>query len=185
MLTAVQVHWTETTSETIWRGQYKNCDHGYEVMLPDGVVAHSSLPPSPNHGFLVSAAAPGTIAEIKLGDPRLIDVYDTYDSEELGSARAYLEAYPEQGAKVVATRDVTFKGLPAVYVHYRMKKEAAIIETRELIVYRAHTKNIGPVFYVMMLQTPAEYESHDSLLYHKVIDGFRLLAVPRGQCSND
>jgi hypothetical protein len=179
------VHWTETSNETLWRGRYKNCDHGYEAILPDGVVAHDSLPPSPNHGFLVSAEAPGATAEVTLESPRLIDVYDSSDSSELGSARAYLEQYLEQNAKVVQTRDLTFKGLPAVFVHYRVKREAVVVETEELIVYRAHAKNIGPIFYVIMLKTPAKHRSQDAILYHKIRDGFRILAVPRGECSND
>ena len=97
-------HWTITSNELIWRSRYTNCDKGYAVALPDGVVAHGSLPPSPNHGILVSAAVPGTTAEVTLSDSRIIDVYDTYDAEEVGSARAYLERYQEQSAKVVETR---------------------------------------------------------------------------------
>jgi len=186
MLAAASVqHWTKTSNELIWRGRYTNCDKGYALILPDGVAAHGSLPPSPNHGILVSAEAPGTTAEVKLGSPRLIDVYDDYDAEELGSARAYLEKYQEQSAKVVETRDLTFKGLPAAYVHYRVKKEAVVIETEELVVYRTNGKNHGPIFYVIMLQTPAEHASQDALLYHKIRDGFQVLPVPKGECSND
>jgi hypothetical protein len=178
-------HWTQTSDETIWRGRYTNCDKGYAVILPDGVVAHGSLPPSSNHGILVSAEAPGTTAEVKLGSPRLIDVYDTFDVEELGSARAYLEKYQEQNAKVIETRDLTFKGLPAAYVHYSVKKETATTETEELVIYRAHGKNIGPIFYVVMVQTPAEHYNEDALLYREIRDGFHVLSVPRGECSND
>jgi hypothetical protein len=185
MLAASVQHWTETSNELIWRGRYTNCDKGYAVILPNGVVAHGSLPPSPNHGILVSADAPDTTAEVKLGAPRLIDVYDTYDAEELGGARAYLEKYQEQGATVVEIRDLTFKGLPATYVHYRLKKASTAIETEELVVYRVGGKNLGPIFYVIMLQTPAEHYRQDALLYHKIRDGFQVLSVPKGECSND
>ena len=178
-------HWTQSSDETIWHDRYTNCDKGYAVILPTGVVAHGSLPPSPNHGILISAEAPGATTEVTLATPRLISVYDTYDAAELGSARAYLEDHWEQSARVVETRDLTFKGLPAVYVHYRLKKEAAIIETEELVVYRAHGKNIGPIFYVIMLQTPVEHYSEDTLLYREIRDGFHVLSVPRGECSND
>jgi hypothetical protein len=83
-------HWTETPKETIWRSPYTNCDMGYAVDLPKGVVAHASLPPSPNHGFLISASVPGTTAEVTLEDQqRILDVYDQYDATELGSARVF------------------------------------------------------------------------------------------------
>ena len=84
-------HWTETPNETIWRGRYTNCDKGWAVDLPAGVVAHASLPPSPNHGFLISTVNPGTTAEVNPDDPRIIDIYDEYDALFLGSARAYLD----------------------------------------------------------------------------------------------
>ena len=155
------------------------------MALPDGSVAHGSLPPSPNHGILVSAAVPGTTAEVTLSDSRIIDVYDTSDAEEVGSARAYLERSPEQSAKVVDTRDLTFKGFPAAYIHYRVKKEAGVIETEELVIYRAGSKNFGPIFYVIMLQTPAEHYAQDVLLYHKIRDGFQARSVPKGECTND
>jgi hypothetical protein len=97
-------HWTKTSNELIWRSRYTNCDEGYAVALPDGIVAHGSLPPFPNHGILVSADVPGTTAEVTLSDPRIIDVYDISDAEEAGSAHAYPERYQEQSAKVVETR---------------------------------------------------------------------------------
>ena len=52
------------------------------------IVAHGSLPPSPNHGFLISAANPSKIAEVNLGDRRIIDIYDEYDAMELARGAA-------------------------------------------------------------------------------------------------
>lgn len=59
-------NWVETRFETIWRKRYTNCDEGYAVDLPSGVIAHDSLPPNPNHGFLISAAAPNTTGNLTL-----------------------------------------------------------------------------------------------------------------------
>src|ERR1022692_2044664 len=92
-------HWTETKDELIWRGRYKNCDKGYLVSLPEGVVGHGSLPPLPNHGMLISPANPGITTEITLNESRVITVYDDNDAAELGSARAYLEHYDLSSAK--------------------------------------------------------------------------------------
>jgi hypothetical protein len=73
-------HWTETPKETIWRSRFTNCDMGFAVDLPKGVVAHASLPPDPNDGFLISASDPGTTAEVTLEDQpqRILDVYNEY-----------------------------------------------------------------------------------------------------------
>jgi len=57
-------HWTETPDETIWRERYGNCDHGYFVNLPPGVIGHGTHSPSPNHGILISAKNPGITTEV-------------------------------------------------------------------------------------------------------------------------
>jgi len=71
---------TETPDETIWRGRYGNCDHGYFVNLPPGVIGHGSRSPSPNHGFVISAKDPSTTTPVTLEEPRLVDVYESSDA---------------------------------------------------------------------------------------------------------
>jgi hypothetical protein len=180
-------HWTQTPDETIWREKYTNCDKGYAVSLPKGVIAHAGLPPNPNHGILVSAKAPGTVAEVTLEAERLVGVYDTYDAMEYGSAQAYLWGELEQAGsvEVLAQRDTKFRGLPAAYVHYRKKTGDVAIETEEIIVFRSHLKILSPVFYVIWLSTPGSHYEEDRKLYQQVRDGFHLLPVPTGNCSND
>src|ERR1700733_13532969 len=82
--------WTETPNETIWRETYGNCDHGYFVDLPPGVVGHGAHSPTPNHGILISADNPGITTEVTLKEARLLDVYDSNDAAELGSPQAYV-----------------------------------------------------------------------------------------------
>lgn len=183
-------HWTETANETIWQGRYKNCDHGYEVYLPKGVVAHGSLPPAPNHGILVSAADPGTTAEVTLENERLIEVYDSNDAMELGSARAELdweldrERKDSNSLEMIEMHDTTFRGLPAAYARYRTTKGVSTSQAEELVVYRT-SRNVGPIFYVILLQTPPQYFVQDRHLYLQIRDGFRVLPAPKGECSND
>jgi hypothetical protein len=177
-------HWAQTETETIWRGRYKNCDYGYAVILPDGVVAHGDLPPSPNHGFLVSAEEPRTIGDVTLAEPRLISVDSHYDAAEAGSARAYLNQYRDKNEQVVETKDLTFKGLPAAYGHYRIRQGTVAVEKVELVFYRKG-KDGEDILYEIALRTPAEYYSQDSLLYDKILDGFEVLPPPKGECSND
>jgi hypothetical protein len=180
-------HWTQTPNETIWRGKYTNCDKGYTVSLPKGVVAHGSLSPNPNHGFLVSASAPDTVAEVTLEASRLVGVYDTYDAMEYGSAQAYLSGELEHDGpiEVLARRDTKFRGLPAAYFHYRKKTGNVAIEKEEIIVFRSHPKNLSSIFYVIWLNTSSSYYEEDHKLFEHVRDGFHLLPGPSGKCSND
>jgi len=181
-------HWTQTDSETIWRGLYTNCDKGYAVTIPANVVAHGSLPPNPNHGILVSASAPDTVARVTLEDERVVGVYDEYDAMEFGNAQAYLTfelLHTHAGpATIMERRSTKFRGLPTVYVHYRTKNGQASIETEESIVYRGQPKNSSPIFYVIWLRTPIQYYSQDRQLYSRIREGFHLMPVPRGECSN-
>jgi len=183
-------HWTETSNELIWRERYKNCDHGYLVNLPLGVVGHRSHPPSPNHGILISAKNPSITSEVTLEEPRLVDVYDSNDAAELGSARAYLrehELKPAQAPEkitILEQRDTKFRGSMAVYVHFRQTKKLSTSEVEELVVYRT-PKEIGPVFNVVLLRTTPEFYSRDHILFLQVRGGLRFITVPKRECSND
>src|ERR1017187_9926639 len=73
------IHWTETGSETQWRLRYGNCDYGYFVALAPGVVGHNTLPPSPNHGFMVALPDVGRTSYALNERRRFIWVDATYD----------------------------------------------------------------------------------------------------------
>jgi hypothetical protein len=180
-------HWTQTADETIWRGRYTNCDKGWAVNLPHNVVAHGSLPPYPNHGFLVSADVPDTTAEVTLNGQRLVGIYDEYDAAGFGSARAYLESNVKHAGQVtiVEEHDSALQKLPAAYIRYRSKNAETTIENVELVAYRAHPKNSSPIFYVVWFRTPSQYYAQDRELYLELRDAFYLLPIPAGECSND
>jgi len=183
-------HWTETADETIWRERYSNCDHGYFVILPLGVIGHGSHSPSPNHGILISAKQPSITTEVTLEEPRIMGVYDSNDAEELGGPKAYIEQYdlkPENTSEritILERRDTKFKGSTANYVHFRKVTEHMTSEIEELVVYRA-PKGIGPTFYVVMLRTTPEFYSRDHALYAQIRDGLNFVRVPPGECTND
>jgi hypothetical protein len=183
-------HWTETPDETIWRERYGNCDHGYFVNLPPGVIGHGSHSPSPNHGILISARNPGITTEVTVEEPRLVEVYDSIDAGELRSPRAYVKEYdlkPESASEritILERRDTKFRGSTAVYVHFRKATGHSTSEVEELVVYRA-TKGIGPSFYVVRLRTTPEFYSRDHTLYLQIREGLRFVHVPPGECSND
>jgi hypothetical protein len=183
-------HWTETPDETVWREKYGNCDHGYFVNLPAGVTGHGSRSPNPNHGILISAKDPGITTQVTLEELRLIDVYDSTDAGELGSARSYVEQYilkPENASEeitILERRDTKFRGSTAIYVHLRSATGHSTAEVEELVVYRT-PKGIGPLFYVIMLRTTPEFFSRDHALYLQIRDGLNFVRVPHGECSND
>jgi len=175
-------HWIATPNETIWHGEYTNCDYGYAVGLPTGVIAHSDLPPSPNHGFLISAADPATIQKVGLENQRLVDVYAEYDALGLGGARAYLkwELQQDRDKKILQIKDIMFQGLRAVRARYRVntRNSSGLIE--QLILFR---KSAG-IVYVIMLRTTARDHAADSELFTRLQAGFHLLPIPKGQCLN-
>jgi hypothetical protein len=183
-------HWTETSDETIWRERYGNCDHGYFVNLPSGVIGHSTHAPSPNHGILISVNDPGKTTQVTFEEPRLIGVYDSNDAGELGSPRAYIQhnvlkpANASEAFKILERRDTKFRGSAAEYIHFRKTTERSTSEVEELVVYRT-SKEIGASFYVVMLQTAPEFYSRDHSLFLQIREGVRFVSVPLGECSND
>jgi hypothetical protein len=183
-------HWTETPNETIWRGRYKNCDHGYWVNLPPKVVGHGARSPSPNHGILISARDPGVTTEVTLEASRLVDVFDSADAVELGSARAYLNEYELKAANesesvaILEQRDTKFRSFTAVYVHFR-KTNGNWSSEEEALVIQRKPKQIGPLFIVIVLRTTPEFYRHDHALFLQIRDGLHFVSVPRGECSND
>jgi hypothetical protein len=183
-------HWTETPDETIWRERYGNCDHGYFVNLPPGIIGHGSHSPSPNHGILISAKNPGITTDVTVEEQRLVEVYDSPDAAELRSPRAYVDEYdlkPKNASEritILERRETTFRGSTAVYVHFRKTTEHSTSEVEELVVYRA-PKRIGPSFYAVMLRTTPEFYRRDHALYLQIREGLRFVRVPPGECSND
>lgn len=183
-------HWTETSNELLWRGRYNNCDHGYFVNLPRGVVGHGSLPPAPNHGILVSAGSPNATIVVTLKQGRVLDVYDSSDATELASPQAYLERYELKPADasdritILERRDAKFRGFPAAYVHFRTSRASLVAEVEELVVYRA-PKEIGPLFNVVLLRSTPEFYRRDHVFFVQIRNGLRFAPVPAGTCSND
>jgi hypothetical protein len=125
-----------------------------------------------------------------LEEPRVVDVYDSNDAGELGSPWAYVQEYdmtPENASEritILERRDTTFRGSPAIYVHFRKVTKHATSEVEELVVYRAAT-GIGPSFYVVKLRTVPGFYTRDHALYLEIRKGLQFVRVPPGECSND
>jgi hypothetical protein len=165
-------HWTETSTETLWRARYTNCDRGYSVDLPAGVVAHDTLPPAPNHGFIISTRSAGTTDPVTPERPGFLGVFDRYNSAEWRDPQAYLywelKNTPKPNSRLANARRMAFHGLSAVEAEYSAVVAGRSTWNRVLIVFR----DKDDLIYELMLCT----------LTHEDVGGTGFTA-PSGQGS--
>ena len=107
--TATHAH--ETADETTWTGRYSNCEDGFYVLLPAGVIGHAPKSSAPNQGFAVNLASPASAATFKASDSlRFIEVVSYYDLEDHGeSSSDTINYYLSLGA-LSAEKDVRRPG---------------------------------------------------------------------------
>jgi hypothetical protein len=74
--------------------------------------------------------------------------------------------------------------LPAVYGHFRKIIGSSTTDIEELVVYRT-TKELGPIFHVVMLKTAPEHYGSDHLLFLEIREGLHFMAIPKGEYSNN
>src|ERR1700742_4627379 len=79
--TATHAH--ETADETAWTGRYSNCEDGFYVLFPAGVIGHAAKASGPNQGFAVNVATPASTTTFNASDSlRFIEVVSYYDLED-------------------------------------------------------------------------------------------------------
>ena len=77
----------EDAGETTWTVRYANCESGFYVLLPAGVVGHAAKATGPNQGFSVNPAAPASTAAFSASESqRFIEVVSYYDLEGHGES---------------------------------------------------------------------------------------------------
>lgn len=168
-------HWRETDSETLRTVRYNNCDYGYDVALPAGVVAHDTLPPSPNHGFLIALPEVGTTNYVLDGKKRFIWAdasYNTTDADSASGLVAKRDIRPANRSQ----RQAVLAGLPAIRVT-STHRASAVVELTTVALQEG-------IIYTFGLQTNGANRAEDEAEYNRIIHGFGLLPLPRGQCSN-
>ncbi len=183
-------HWRETDSEAIWTGRYSDCDFGYSVILPAGIVAHSAKSTGPNHGFAINPAAPRSARAFKTPESdRYIEVlsfYDLEDHEETTSATIdyYLwlgEIGGEKNVESLSRRTLSLAGLSAKRIETRWMENSTAIRRDRIIAYRRS----GGILYQLTLQSPEKTYANDEQLFDRIVEGFRLNKLPTGECSNN
>jgi hypothetical protein len=172
-------HWEETASETLWRGRYNNCDYGYYVHFDAGVVAHDSLPPSPNHGFMLPLAELSRTTYSLDERTRFISVDASYDvSEPPVSQVLRLRAQVQRSGSGKATYP-TLAGLPATDSSKIGTSPQGETFDESIVAVRAG------IVYTIQLHTRNEFKVTDEKMFRRIVEGFKLLKLPKGECSND
>ena len=183
--TDLRRHWTETETQTLWTIRYTNCDYGYFVLLGSGVVGHDTLPPAPNHGFLVSLPNVGKRSTaLEDEEERYVWVdssYDVIDDQSLGGAVSTNEQIMEEvRGKPNTVKEIQTKlaSLSAILtrVEYSTPKGTAVEET--IIAVRSG------IVYTIGLRTNLKDAGTDEEQFQRIVSGFRLLKLPKGECSN-
>ena len=194
LLTAVaagaQKHWQETDSETLWRGRYRNCDYGYEVMLPTGVLGHGTHSPGSNHGIVISLSDPATTKPFSQDGPRMIFVWNEYAPDDVNTPRAYFEQLDHDTPAGPSFSDVTvgntrLGGLPAYSARMLRHGERGIEVIEQVIAYRPKGSSLGPIIIDITLRTTQKNAADDRQVFRNVLRGFRSIRDPHGSCSND
>jgi len=160
--------------------QYVNCDYGYVVRIPPGLVGQ--VPEYQNHGFY-----------IRLPDGNsTINVSNEFNMSEsaLPAAVFHYElkfaAEVRIGWKILSRRYKKVKGLDAMTATATYKDKGAQWKSRILIVYRPlDEEGLGNIVYLFELSTPLARYKETSLAFDRVVGGFELTKLPRGPCSND
>ncbi len=181
---ALPRHWTETETETLWKVRYTNCDYGYFVLLGNEAIGHGTHSPSPNHGILVPLPDVGRTSYATDKEERYVWVdasYDVIDDQSLLGAVSNNEQIMEEvrgkpnTVKLIHTK---LASLPAIMssVEYLTPKGTVVEET--IIAVRSG------IVYTIGLRTNLKDATTDEEQFQRIVNGFRLLKLPKGECNN-
>ena len=182
--TGLKRHWRETDSETLWTTRYNNCDYGYYVLLNVDVVAHDTLPPSPNHGFLVSLSDIGktTFASYET-EKRYVWVdahYDSLDDQSLTGAADASQKTETVNSALHHSNRVSTKLAELSAIEDTLEDSTPKGESFEELIVAVRSG----IVYTIGLRTLKAYKAIDEKEFRQIRDGFRLLRLPKGECSN-
>jgi hypothetical protein len=186
-----QRHWLETATETIYTERYSNCDYGYNIILPNRLVAHREKSPNPNHGFRVDLSAPERTEAITGSAERSVWVWSEYSSSESSSLDDVVEhqmGIQEQGKdgfKIVEQKPFKLSGLSAVYIRAEFRRATSTLVEEDVIAYRSEQNSLRGIVYMLSLVTPAATYGQDKQTFADVVNGFRLTDIPIEKCPND
>ncbi len=175
--------WENAKTETLWRHRYGNCDYGMFVLLPAGVVAHGTLPPSPNHGVATRLPDVGSTSEIDVSKAsRYVWVNAEYNVTDDFSAKGTVAFYSS-----------TFVGGKNGTVTKQSTRLGSLRATRLKVIYQTPNGVVveelvfgqrADIVYELGLKTTETSYQEDVGRFEQMVRGFRLSPLPKGKCSN-
>lgn len=178
-----------TADETQWTGRYTNCENGFYVLLPAGVIGHEARASGPNQGFAVDAATPSSTATFSANDSlRFIEVVSYYDLEDHGeSSSDTINYYLSLGALssekdfvTLGRESVSMLGMRAKREQVRWIENGVTVRRDRTIAYRA----ASGILYQLTLQSPEKTLSGDQVVFNRIMAGFHVSKLPNDGCSN-
>jgi hypothetical protein len=148
------------------------------------VVGHGSLPPAPNHGFLVSLPDVKRTSAATDSEERYVWVdasYDAIDDQSLAGAASNNEQIMEEvrgKPRIVKKIPIKLAGLQAILSTVEYSTPTGYVVEETIIAVRSG------IVYTIGLRTLLEDHSVDEKQFQKIVNGFRLLKLPRGECNN-
>jgi hypothetical protein len=175
----------DTNTEILYRNHYTNCEGGYAVDLPAGVVAHRDKAAS-NRGFQIDLSAPGDTRPFSASEQRFIAVSDQDNVLELPSLAAIvdndrdseLEDRPDWS--LLERLPFRLGGLPATQLRARFKGKKMMDE--EILAYRPQENGRDDMIYKIQLITPQSSSAGDRTIFDRIVSGFHRLAWGPGGC---
>lgn len=187
--TPAPAHSGETANEATRTGRYANCESGFYVLLPTGVVAHA-VASGPNQGFAINPAVPASSAALDPSDSqRFIEVVSYYDLEDHGESTAEtIDYYLSLGALSAEKNFITLSkqgyrlaGLNAKREQVRWVENSIAIRRDRIIAYRPG----AGILYQLTLQSPEKTFSSDEVLFNRIVTGFHVSKLPNDGCSSE
>jgi len=180
-----QKYWEETATETLWRGRYSNCDYGFYVSLGDGVVGHGRHSPAPNHGIYLSLPDMGDVHPVSHLPDRSIWIdahYNVSDNRSLSGVAKYELALGDKAraaSHVTSFKGTSLAGLRAIAYTVEYEGRNGRMVEQGVLALRSG------VVYTIAVRSPTDTIAADREEFDRVRTGFKVLPIPKGQCSND
>jgi len=168
----------DTETETLYRNRYSNCDNGYVVDLPAGVVAHRDKAAF-NRGFQIDLSAPQSAKPFSASEQRLIAVSNRYNTQELPAFGAIVENEIELAQEdspdwnVLERLPIKLDGLQATHLRARFKGKKMVNE--DIIAFRPGVSGHGDLVYKIQLITLQASYAEDRRMFDAIVGGFHVL----------
>jgi hypothetical protein len=161
--------------------RYVNCDYGYLVRIPRGLVG--TVPQYQNHGFYINL--PDGESRIQVSNS-----YSMSDSKIPKDVFSYELRFvfmrdDYKHFNVTSERTRSVQGLDSMEVTGTYTRNNTSWKSEILLMYRPPKDGLEDVVYQIELSAPAARFKTSLQEFEQTVAGFELTALPRGECSNE